>query len=35
MDFIEHGIYGKNFAMLGLGDIVIPGMFIIIVNYFT
>ncbi len=25
MDFLEHGIYGKNFAMLGLGDIVIPG----------
>ncbi|XP_065062006.1 minor histocompatibility antigen H13-like isoform X2 [Rhopilema esculentum] len=28
MDFLEHGIYGKNFAMLGLGDIVIPGIFI-------
>jgi len=28
MDFVEHGIYGKNFAMLGLGDIVIPGIFI-------
>ena len=26
MDFLEHGIWGKNFAMLGLGDIVIPGM---------
>lgn len=25
MDFLEHGINGKNFAMLGLGDIVIPG----------
>lgn len=28
MDFLEHGIWGKNFAMLGLGDIVIPGIFI-------
>ena len=25
MDFLEHGVWGKNFAMLGLGDIVIPG----------
>jgi len=28
MDFLEKGLYGKNFAMLGLGDIVIPGIFI-------
>ena len=26
MDFMERGLFGKNFAMLGLGDIVIPGM---------
>ena len=28
MDFIEKGIFGSNFAMLGLGDIVLPGVFI-------
>lgn len=28
MDFLEHGVFGRNFAMLGLGDIVIPGIFI-------
>jgi len=28
MDFLEKGIWGKNMAMLGLGDIVIPGIFI-------
>jgi minor histocompatibility antigen H13 len=28
MDFMENGLFGKNFAMLGLGDIVIPGIFI-------
>lgn len=28
MDFMERGLWGKNFAMLGLGDIVIPGIFI-------
>ncbi|KAL5249568.1 hypothetical protein ACHWQZ_G018442 [Mnemiopsis leidyi] len=28
MDFIENGIFGSNFAMLGLGDIVLPGVFI-------
>merc|ERR1712212_63695 len=28
MDFLEKGLCGKNFAMLGLGDIVIPGIFI-------
>lgn len=27
-DFLVRGIFGKNFAMLGLGDIVIPGIFI-------
>ena len=27
-DFLEKGLYGTNFAMLGLGDIVIPGIFI-------
>ncbi|CAB0009515.1 unnamed protein product [Nesidiocoris tenuis] len=27
-DLLEHGLSGKNFAMLGLGDIVIPGIFI-------
>jgi len=28
MDFMEKGIFGSNFAMLGLGDIVLPGVFI-------
>lgn len=27
-DFLESGFAGKHFAMLGLGDIVIPGIFI-------
>nr|XP_039270897.1 minor histocompatibility antigen H13-like [Styela clava] len=27
-DFLSRGIFGENFAMLGLGDIVIPGIFI-------
>lgn len=27
-DFLEKGVFGTNFAMLGLGDIVIPGIFI-------
>ncbi|XP_055354009.1 minor histocompatibility antigen H13-like [Paramacrobiotus metropolitanus] len=27
-DLWEHGFFAKNFAMLGLGDIVIPGIFI-------
>lgn len=27
-DFLVRGFWGKNFAMLGLGDIVIPGIFI-------
>lgn len=27
-DFLENGVYGTHFAMLGLGDIVIPGIFI-------
>lgn len=27
-DFLENGIFGTQFAMLGLGDIVIPGIFI-------
>lgn len=27
-DFLVNGFWGKNFAMLGLGDIVIPGIFI-------
>lgn len=27
-DFLVNGIWGKHFAMLGLGDIVIPGIFI-------
>lgn len=27
-DFLISGFWGKNFAMLGLGDIVIPGIFI-------
>ena len=25
MDFLELGIYGTNFSLLGLGDIVLPG----------
>jgi len=28
MDFLENGVFGSNFAMLGLGDIVLPGVFI-------
>jgi minor histocompatibility antigen H13 len=28
MDILERGLAAKNFAMLGLGDIVIPGIFI-------
>lgn len=28
MDILEKGIFGTNFSMLGLGDIVIPGIFI-------
>jgi minor histocompatibility antigen H13 len=27
-DILENGLAAKNFAMLGLGDIVIPGIFI-------
>lgn len=27
-DIIEHGIYADKMALLGLGDIVIPGIFI-------
>lgn len=27
-DFLERGFEGNHFAMLGLGDIVIPGIFI-------
>nr|NP_001027969.1 presenilin-like protein 3 [Ciona intestinalis]BAD38618.1 presenilin-like protein 3 [Ciona intestinalis] len=27
-DFLVEGVFGKNMAMLGLGDIVIPGIFI-------
>lgn len=27
-DFLINGVWGKHFAMLGLGDIVIPGIFI-------
>merc|ERR1712136_73341 len=27
-DFLQNGIFGTKFAMLGLGDIVIPGIFI-------
>lgn len=27
-DFLEHGVNGTQFAMLGLGDIVIPGIYI-------
>jgi minor histocompatibility antigen H13 len=27
-DLLEHGLHASNFAMLGLGDIVIPGIFI-------
>ena len=29
-DLLENGLAAKNFAMLGLGDIVIPGIFIAI-----
>lgn len=28
MDFLESGIYGTNFSLLGLGDIVLPGIFV-------
>ncbi|VDQ11518.1 unnamed protein product [Trichobilharzia regenti] len=27
-DFLMHGFYGKQLALLGLGDIVVPGIFI-------
>lgn len=27
-DLLEKGLHGSNFAMLGLGDIVVPGIFI-------
>ncbi len=27
-DFLAHGIWGKELAMLGLGDIVLPGIFV-------
>ncbi|KAA0185953.1 Minor histocompatibility antigen H13 [Fasciolopsis buskii] len=27
-DFLVHGFFGKEFAILGLGDIVVPGIFI-------
>lgn len=27
-DFLIHGIFGKQFGLLGLGDIVVPGLFI-------
>jgi len=27
-DILENGISANNFAMLGLGDIVVPGIFI-------
>ncbi|CAH8587249.1 unnamed protein product [Heterobilharzia americana] len=27
-DFLTHGFYGKQLALLGLGDIVVPGIFI-------
>lgn len=27
-DLLENWLHGSNFAMLGLGDIVIPGIFI-------
>ena len=29
MDFLEHGIYGNNFSLLGLGDIVLPGIHLV------
>jgi hypothetical protein len=28
MDFLEKGLWGSNFALLGLGDVVLPGIFI-------
>ncbi|XP_062506768.1 minor histocompatibility antigen H13-like [Corticium candelabrum] len=28
MDFLEKGVWGSNFALLGLGDVVLPGIFI-------
>ncbi|VDP52325.1 unnamed protein product [Schistosoma margrebowiei] len=27
-DFLSHGLFGKQLALLGLGDIVVPGIFI-------
>lgn len=27
-DILENGVFGKHHAMLGLGDIVVPGIFI-------
>ena len=36
MDFLENGIFSTNLAMLGLGDIVLPGVFIaILLRYDT
>ena len=28
MDLLEHGLGAQNFGMLGLGDIVVPGLYI-------
>ena len=28
MDLLEKGLLAKNFGMLGLGDIVVPGIYI-------
>ncbi len=28
MDILEKGLAAQNFGMLGLGDIVVPGLFI-------
>ncbi|XP_065313591.1 minor histocompatibility antigen H13-like isoform X2 [Gordionus sp. m RMFG-2023] len=34
LDFVEKGLSASNFAMLGLGDIVIPGIFIALILRF-
>lgn len=32
MDLLEKGLAAKNFGMLGLGDIVVPGKFLLAYN---
>ena len=34
-DLLENGLAAKNMAMLGLGDIVIPGIFVALLLRYT